>query len=834
VLTFSSLTYADEVCDAETVSQLDLTDFSLTIPHIEVNHQAYSAHLIYQGKAGGVVRWKVQTVQPVSPLASGCTAKAQNAGNQVVLNQVKTASNKTYSANMQLVNQTDGLYLELINYTPFNPTNNSTNTAPQAFSISQQANRSILYQVIDLTATDADGDSLTYELVSPTSGNGYSNAYINPISGKLYVTLGDNIRYPVILEYRVTDGIVFSGNAQVTLTAPDQTDKHGLGMDTIDPATYAGFNFSSPHSAVFGAPAAAPSLPTHIDLSANFPVPGNQGTQSSCVGWATAYALKSYQEKVEMDWALNTPEHLFSPSFIYNQIKQPGGGSLPNEALDLAVHSGVATLATMPYINSDDQSQPSAEAIAEAGHYKASSWAALGTVQDIKATLANRNPVVIGITVYPQLQQLQGVNSVYNNYSGSSLGGHAITIVGYDDERFGGAFKVINSWGTDWGDNGYFWLPYNNSVIQVSYSLTDADNVAVTNTVTNDNRTVPETDRSAPNLVISQWDMDYDARPGGQGLLRYKVSNQGGTVAPAGAYINLMLSRDAVINSNDTFVVYEPIQFDLKPGEFVFRDNTNAVNFSFPNDIPAGDYYVALWVDDLNIVAESNETDNIGLGSQQLTFNNGLADLVVENWYSELLDSSGSAGLTYSIVNQGASTANSGWDVNLVFSQDAIIGNGDEIYLVYETINSSLSSERRIFRDSSNPLFFNVFSDINGHTVPTGNYYLAFWIDDQDVVPESNEGNNFSLNSKIIPINTLARSHSKPFDQAYNGKILPKNITLKKIHLGRTAEGKVSIQFLDKTGKSSLSLPKQMQSADQAIFPLTQGYKMPDFIDIEK
>lgn len=37
---------------------------------------------------------------------------------------------------------------------------------------------------------------------------------------------------------------------------------------------------------------------------------------------------------------------------------------------------------------------------------------------------------------------------------------HALTIVGYDDDLFGGAFRVVNSWGTDWGDEGFCWIRY--------------------------------------------------------------------------------------------------------------------------------------------------------------------------------------------------------------------------------------------------------------------------------------------------------------------------------------------------------------------------------------
>lgn len=40
------------------------------------------------------------------------------------------------------------------------------------------------------------------------------------------------------------------------------------------------------------------------------------------------------------------------------------------------------------------------------------------------------------------------------------LGGHAMCVVGYDDSREGGAFEVQNSWGRNWGNEGYTWIRY--------------------------------------------------------------------------------------------------------------------------------------------------------------------------------------------------------------------------------------------------------------------------------------------------------------------------------------------------------------------------------------
>jgi hypothetical protein len=102
-----------------------------------------------------------------------------------------------------------------------------------------------------------------------------------------------------------------------------------------------------------------------------------------------------------MGWSLNTVDHLFSPSFVYDQIN--GGqdqGSYIFHALDLAVNNGIATLRQMPYSVTDYRTQPSAEAFAEAAIFKSAEWNRINDTSQIKAALANRNLVVAGIAVY--------------------------------------------------------------------------------------------------------------------------------------------------------------------------------------------------------------------------------------------------------------------------------------------------------------------------------------------------------------------------------------------------------------------------------------------------
>ncbi|MBI3395893.1 MAG: hypothetical protein HY042_08670 [Spirochaetia bacterium] len=212
-------------------------------------------------------------------------------------------------------------------------------------------------------------------------------------------------------------------------------------------------------------------LPSKVDLSPNMPPIGNQEQQGSCVGWSTAYAIKSYHEQAERKWGYDSPftggagTKVFSPAFVYNQINGGrDGGSNPMQALALMQKSGVATWKTMPYNMRDFRTQPSAAAKQEALNFREESYRQVDHFgpDAIKAELAAGNPILIGINVYDSFYNLG--SNVYTKYDGQFYGGHAIAVVGYDDSKSTGsgkgAFKLFNSWSTQWGDKGYGWIAY--------------------------------------------------------------------------------------------------------------------------------------------------------------------------------------------------------------------------------------------------------------------------------------------------------------------------------------------------------------------------------------
>ena len=211
---------------------------------------------------------------------------------------------------------------------------------------------------------------------------------------------------------------------------------------------------------------------TLVDHSSNMPPVGNQGAQGSCVGWAFAYYYKTYQEWVEHNWDVTDTHHQFSPAFMYNQINAGiDGGSFFADAMKLLCDLGCANLYDAPYSDTDYTTWPSETAYYNAIRFRSDSayYIYVGDtagINALKAHIAGGDNAVIGILVWGNFDNINNYDTTFcvSDTTGSIRGGHAQCIVGYDDSKSTndgvGAFRVVNSWGTGWGNNGYYWMSY--------------------------------------------------------------------------------------------------------------------------------------------------------------------------------------------------------------------------------------------------------------------------------------------------------------------------------------------------------------------------------------
>jgi C1A family cysteine protease len=217
-------------------------------------------------------------------------------------------------------------------------------------------------------------------------------------------------------------------------------------------------------------------VPATFDLStsSSFPTVGDQLSQGSCAAWAMTYYCYGYIESVDQGWTQaksGLTSQLLSPAFTYNRVSDYDHGSSMSGNAYVIRDWGVPTLSTMPYVASDYLSWGSDVAQREAPAHRAINVMYIidKTVSSIKNVVQSGKPVTFAIDAL-QYNTAFADNSVSKiisaiDYDGSTNLNHAQTIVGWDDgiteDGDVGAFRVVNSWGSGFGESGYYWITYN-------------------------------------------------------------------------------------------------------------------------------------------------------------------------------------------------------------------------------------------------------------------------------------------------------------------------------------------------------------------------------------
>jgi hypothetical protein len=205
-------------------------------------------------------------------------------------------------------------------------------------------------------------------------------------------------------------------------------------------------------------------IPTSVDLSYRLPEPGNQGRAQSCTAWAIAYAARSYYTSAYESRDTRDLKNVASPAFVFNVAWPRSKTHACNSGISFAnavdvLKQGAPSLAAYPY-RASDCAAPAPETIASARDFRVAGLRRIDQtrIDDVKGALARSHPVVISLRDDAAWQHFRGAGVFDRTSLDVVKGWHAMTLVGYDERKQ--AFRLINSWGKRWGDNGYAWISY--------------------------------------------------------------------------------------------------------------------------------------------------------------------------------------------------------------------------------------------------------------------------------------------------------------------------------------------------------------------------------------
>lgn len=361
-------------------------------------------------------------------------------------------------------------------------------------------------------------------------------------------------------------------------------------------------------------------IPTRYSLKQFVPPVYNQ-QGLSCTGFAVNYYALSTIYNI--NFGITKPReklmYAFDPYFSYsiineknldNQDNNCSDGLFFSQVIGELQNSGAKKLMMPPYDTNCDEKWTKQKLDSVIPYTKPYSLSFPGVaafdtdnldIQQLKHTLFNKKPIVIGVYIKESLYKYSfGDENIPDNLNGVKdnglwkpldneefSGGHAMCIIGFDDEKFGGAFQIVNSWGRNHGDKGYIWLRYEDISNNIFRAFTLKINENVRSNPSNkegleDNNYVRYSFKRDGSNKLNIYEGEYIGNTNTGYAIYYNKDDE---IFYAGKFIDGKKNGKFIVASDEIRIAYFKDDIFINPNELGFGDSDTDNNFSDSKDI---------------------------------------------------------------------------------------------------------------------------------------------------------------------------------------------------------------------------------------------------------